>query len=186
LGRYRPVEAHSLSEIPAPVRTKLIAHLHDRLGPFAERLIFAGGEIVDFERLAREDPGSKDIQQEIHAYDLHFSFQMPTVGIRSYTAQIRLRRDGSVLEEIDLPAFASAPEKLNFISLKDAASVAVVHGFSRNDIYPEIIYFKDADSIVWAFTEKISDDGTSLDLKNIYVSAHNGAVLKKFFSKAIR
>ena len=37
---------------------------------------------------------------------LWFEFEMPEVGIRVYTASIALRRDGSVLREIELPPFA--------------------------------------------------------------------------------
>ena len=185
-GDYEPVEPDSLEEIPAPVRVKLLNHLKDRLGPFTERLTFAGGQMVDFERLAREEPDSKDFEWEVHAYDLHFTFQMPGIGIKSYTAQIELRSDGSVLEEIDLPAFASSPDKLNFISLQSAASIAVAEGYNRNKLSPEIIYFKDADSLVWKFQETTSDDGLNIEYKNIYVSAHNGKILKEFSSSAIR
>ena len=185
-GDYEPVEPQSLAEVPAPVRLKLINHLRQRLGNFSERLVFAGGQIVDFERLAREEPDSKDYQWEVHAYDLHFSFQMPEIGIQSYTAQIELRSDGSVLEEIDLPAFATSPEKLKFISLEKAASIAVAKGYSRKDLDPDISYFKDADALVWKFQETTSDDGLTIKYKNIYVSAHNGEVLKEFSSDAIR
>jgi len=186
MGSYTPAEPKSLSEIPTPVRLKLLNHLRDRLGPFAERLTLTGGQIVDFERLASDEPASKNFKWEVHAYDLHFAFQMPSVGIRSYTAQIKLRSDGSVLKEIDLPAFASSPEKLTFITLEDAVSVAVGQGFNRKDIYPEITYFKDADSLVWTFKKSTSNDGMVIEIKNIYVSAHNGAVLKEFTSTAIR
>lgn len=186
MGDYEPVEPKSLLDVPTPVRLEVLNHLRDRLGSFAERLTFSGGQIVDFKRLARDEPDSKNYKWEVHAYDLHFSFQMPSAGIKSYTAQIQLRSDGSVLEEIDLPAFASAPEKLKFISLQDAFSVAAAKGFSRKDVHPEIMYFKDADSLAWKFQEIVSDDGLVIESKNIYVSAHNGAILKEFSSEGIR
>jgi len=186
MGNYEPVKPRSLSEIPSPVRDKVLNHLRERLGSFTDRLTFTGGEIVDFKQLARDHPDSKKYKWEVHAYDLHFAFQMPNIGIRSYTAQIQLRRDGSVLEEIDLPAFASSPEKLNFITLEKAASVAVASGFSRKDIDPKITYFKAADALVWEFEELVSDYGLVKIYKKLYVSAHNGAVLKEFLSEAVR
>lgn len=186
MGSYEPDQPKSILDVPTPVRLKVLDHLHDRLGSFAERLTFSGGQIVDFERLARDEPNSKNYKWEVHAYDLHFAFEMPSIGIQSYTAQIQLRSDGSILEEIDLPAFSSSPEKLKFISLQDAATVAVANGFSRKGIHPEIVYFKDADSLAWKFQETTSDDGLIIDSKIIYVSAHNGAILKEFTSKGIR
>lgn len=186
MGNYSPAEPKSLSELPDPIRLKLLTHLRDRLGSFAERLTFTGGQIVDFDRLAHDEPNSKDYQWEVHAYDLHFAFQMPSLGIASYTAQIRLRSDGSVLEEIDLPNFAKAPEKLNFISLKDAASMAIANGFSSRRLDPDILYFKEADALVWSFQETTSDDGLITRRKNIYISAHDGAVLKEFSTEGIR
>ena len=185
-GDYEPIEPESLDEVPAPVRVKLLNHLKDRLGPFSDRLTFTGGQIVDFERLARDEPDSKNFKWEVHAYDLHFTFQMPDIGIKSYTAQIELRSDGSVLEEIDLPAFAHSQDKLKFISLQRAASIAVAKGYNRKTLDPEIVYFKEADSLVWKFQETTSDDGLNIEYKNIYVSAHTGAILKEFSSSAIR
>jgi hypothetical protein len=185
-GSYKPVEPKSLAEVPAKVRLKLLNHLRDRLGSFSDRLTFAGGQIVDFERLARDQPDSKDFRWEVPAYDLHFAFQMPEIGVQSYTAQIKLRSDGSVLEEIDLPAFSTSPEKLKFISLQRAASIAVGRGYKRKHLCPQIIYFKDSDALVWEFAETTSDDGLMIEYKNIYVSAHNGEILKEFTSSAIR
>lgn len=185
-GNYTPENAKSLKDLPAHIRLKLLAHLRTRLGPFMKQLTFSGGQIVNFQKLKRDEPNSKNYEWEVHAYDLHFDFKMPEIGIQSYTAQIELRRDGSVLEEIDLPAFATSPDKLNFFSLIKAVSVAVSHGFTRSHMRTEILYLKEVDSLVWSFSQVVADDGLIINFKNIYVSAHNGDVLKTFSSKAIR
>ncbi|GHC13084.1 hypothetical protein GCM10010080_30750 [Thermomonas carbonis] len=185
LGRYDPIESKSLSDVPEQVRLKVLDHLRKRLGPFADRLKFTGVRIVDFDRLAHDEPSSKDYHYEVYAYDLQFEFQMRSVGIDSYTAQIKLRSDGSILQEIDLPAFAESPEKLGFISLEHAASIASSKGYEHKALYPQIVYLEETDSLAWKFQEKIPDDGLVTQSKVIFVSAHNGEVLLKGTSSSI-
>ena len=73
--KHRKVE--SLGEIPKKVRDRAITHLKARLGGFYARLTFTGGDAVDL---------AKDSLSNVPAFDLHFEFRMPEVGIESYTA----------------------------------------------------------------------------------------------------
>jgi hypothetical protein len=186
-GAYEPKNPQSLSEIPAPVRARLMAHLRSRLGVgFVERLEFTGGQVIDFAELRRVDPDSKDYKWEVPAYILDFAFKMSEAGIASYTVQISLRSDGSVLEEIGLPKFAASPGKLALTPLSEAIDVAVSRGFARDQMDVDLRYDEKIDSLVWTFDQKVADDGVLIDFMKIDVSAHTGEVLKVYESQAIR
>jgi hypothetical protein len=186
-GRYRPKVPKSLAEIPEPVRGGLSRHLRTRLGDdFYARLKFVGGQIVDIEELHRVDPTSKNFRWEVPGYRLHFEFQMPEAGIRSYTAAINLRTDGSVLEEIDLPAFASNPEKLRFVSLAKALASVSTKGFDSRKTIKEISYNRKEDILIWRFRQKTADDGLVMTFRNIEVNAHTGEASGIYESKPVR
>jgi hypothetical protein len=187
MGPYQPVNPRSLAEIPESIRTSLIDHLKARLGEeFYQRLRFTGGQVVDFEKLRRDNPDSWNYRWEIHAYDLHFEFKMPEVGIDSYTAQIKLRRDGTVLKEIDLPNFAAEPKKLVFIPLRKILGIAQERGFDLGKASVAIEYDEGADAIQWKISEVVADDGLIVRYKNLSIHAHNGRVAKVHDTEAIR
>ena len=186
-GGYEPKTPQSLLEIPEPVRARLMSHLSSRLGEgFLARLEFTGGQIIDFAELRRVNPGSRDYQWEVPAYILHFAFKMPEAGIASYTSQISLRSDGSVLEEIGLPNFIASPGKLVLIPLSEALDIAVLRGFARDQTHVDLRYDEKAGSMVWTIEQKVADDGVVIDFTTIDVSAHTGEVLRVYASDAIR
>ena len=182
-GDYRPTKPESLDDLPIAVRQKVTDHLRDRLGPFADRLQLTGGQIVDFARLAEEEPNSKDYRWEVPAYGLDFTFHLPEAGVDSYTAELELRSDGSVLQEIDVPAFRTSPEKLKFISLEKAISLAGARGYARQR--PEIVYLQESDSLAWRFWRTAERDDYVTQGKYLFISAHNGVILKETSSTAI-
>src|SRR5262245_19693366 len=64
-GDYEPKSPRSLSEIPAPVRERLMEHLRARLGEgFVERLELTGGQVIDVAELRRVHPNSKNYKWE--------------------------------------------------------------------------------------------------------------------------
>lgn len=187
MGEYEPANPSSLDELQQNIREKVVEHLKSRLGEdFFRKLRFTGGQVVDFTELYRVNPRAKHYEWTVHAYDLHFEFTMPNKGIKSYTAQIKLNSDGSVLSEIDLPDFARHPEKLNFTSIAKVKRVAEKAGFDLTEAETEIDYDLRQDSIIWRFTKVVSDDGLIIQYKNIEVDAHSGIVIRQYGSEAIR
>jgi hypothetical protein len=187
MGAYEPRNPRSLDEIPEPIKVQVVAHLKARLGEdFYRRLGFSGGQIVDIEELHRINPDSYNYRWEVHAFDLHFTFHMPEIGLDSYSAQIKLRPDGSVLHEIDLPNFTADPSKLRFITLAAALQVAQSKGFKINKVSAEIAYDTKADALVWRLSEVAHDDGLNILYKNIDIYAHTGSVAKVYETEAIR
>ncbi len=132
------------------------------------------------------EPDSKDYQWEVPAYVLNFEFRMKEIGIGSYTAQIELREDGSVIKEIDIPCVTCDPTKLNLISLESAFKLAIAQGFAPDKAVAEIGYNKEADAFVWSFVEEISDDGLVITSKKLEIHANTGQVLSFGNSEAIR
>jgi len=177
LSPYKPRHIQSLDEISKPIRDRVSEHLQSRLGSqFFSRLRFTEGEVVDLEELYRVNPNAENYQWEVAAYALHFEFSIPEVGIDSYTAHIELQEDGSVLEEIDLPAFATHPEKLRILPLVDAWKLISDEAFDPKVFLREIAYDRENDILVWRFRHVVEDDGLRLKIENIEVGAHNGEI----------
>ena len=125
-------------------------------------------------------------QWEVPAYNLQFTFHMPEIGLESYTAQIQLKKDGTVLREIDLPDFADDPGKLNFTTLASAVQTAKTKGFDPNKISAQIAYDSNADALVWRLSEVSQDDGLIIRDENIDIYVNSGKVAKVYNTDAIR
>jgi hypothetical protein len=197
-GPYKPHNPRTLSEIPEPVRALVVAHLKARLGDeFYRRLEFTGGQVVDLDEFHRVHSRLKSYQWEVPAFDLHFTFRMPELGIASYTAQIKLRRDGSVLKEIDLPEFAADARKRQLVPLAAALRVAVRRvfvealkheplRFDPDEVSAEIDYDRRADALVWRFSQVTGDDGLRIHYRKVEVFAHTGQIARVYETWAIR
>lgn len=186
-GLYEPANPQTLADIPDSIRLGLVAHLQERLGEsFYRRLEFAGGQVVNIDELHRVNPSSSNYRWEVPAYDLHFTFHMHEIGLESYTAQIQLRKDGTVLREVDLPNYADDPAKLNFTKLASALQTAKKNGFDPNNISAQIAYDSKADALVWRLSEVSHDDGLNIRYKNIDIYVSSGQVAKVYNSDAIR
>jgi len=181
LGAYEPARPKSLNDIPESVRTKLVAHLKKRLGePFYSSLQLCGGQIVAFAEFHRRESGWKDYKWEVFAYNLHFEFRLADKGIEFYQASIRLRADGSVIEDIDLPNIAQHPERAAFVPLSSAVQAATAAGFDISHCEIEIAYRPKDDRCVYSFQQLVRRDGPSLYFKCVDVDAHTGKQLRIF------
>ncbi|HBA72624.1 MAG: hypothetical protein A2X82_13920 [Geobacteraceae bacterium GWC2_55_20] len=191
---YEPKNPKSLNELPKNIRDCVTKHLKNRLGEtFYNSMTFAGGQVVDIKQVYRKNPNAKNFRWEIHTYDLHFEFKRPEVGVASYTAQILLRSDGSIIKEINLPQFSNSPEKLRIIPLTKAEKTAITNGLrinyrknKVNDDSPGIDYDEKQDILIWKFSQIIADDGLRIKFLNFDVSAHDGSLIRKFNSEGIR
>ncbi len=187
-GDYKPRETKSLEDVPEPARTRLVTHLKQRLGErFYSTLHLSGGQIVDFAEFHRIDPTWKEFKREVFAYNLHFRFRLPAKGIEYYTASIRLRTDGSVIEEIDLPNIVKHPERADFVSLSTAIQTATAAGFDipRLDNV-QIEYRPKDDRCVYTFEQLTHHEGIKLSYKCLDVDAHTGKKLRTYNTEAIR
>ena len=184
----------SLKALPAGVLDKLQAHLKSRLGPeFYPLLKFSSGRQADAEEMRRTNQ-SKDAS-DFRMYDVRFTWSLPDSGIESYVAQIGLREDGSVFEEIDLPAFATKKGALPLVPLKKAKAVARQHGFTEAPIETTMGYDRKTDSLFWRFSRPAGEkeffvfdpaprDG-AMHFYNLEISAHDGSVMRQYLSRAI-
>lgn len=189
--KARPIP--SLNALPAGVLVKLQAHLKSRLGPeFYALLKFSSGRQADADEMRRART-SKD-GSDFRMYDVQFTWSMPDSGIESYVAQIGLREDGSVFEEIDLPAFATKKGALPLVPLKKAQEAALQHGFTKAAFETTIVYDRQTDSLLWRFTRPAGDDFFPFDpaprsgvlhFYHLEISAHDGSVIRQHLSRAI-
>jgi hypothetical protein len=174
LSPYAPKEVESLSELPDAISAKVRDHLVERLGDtFYSQLKFQRALIVDFEELYRVAPWARAARWEIFAYKLEYEFARRDLGIKSYGAEIWLRRDGTVIREIDLPNIRRDPKKSTLIPVKEAIQVSKMNKFRPESI--ELAYRTEEDSIAWRMVRQ-SRDGTTWWL---YISAHDGTILDK-------
>ncbi len=186
LGDYIPRKASSLDDVPEPVRTRLVNHLKQRLGErFYSTLHLAGGQIVDFDEFHRREVIWRDYKWEVFAYNLLFQFRLPEKGIEYYTAGIRLRSDGSVIEEIDLPDIAKHPEHGDFVPLSTAKQAAAAAGFDLSRCQIEIDYRRKDDRCVYFFRQLTRHEGVLLHFNCLEVDAHTGKNLGSYLIEGI-
>lgn len=141
-----PIAIHALAELPAPLPQKVEKHLRARLGDeFYARLKFCGGRRRDpADNAAAADP-------RVVVYELNFSFSRPEDGIAEYVALLPLGADGSVLTEIDLPAFGKSTDAHRFVSLSHARELAARSRFSGPGIQIDLDYSPEHDCLRWRF-----------------------------------
>ena len=182
---YEPRELHALTDVASAARAALAAHLSERLGKaFYDRLKFAGGEAVNLDELHRALPASRKFAREVPTYLLWFEFEMPEVGIRVYTATIALRRDGSVIREIDLPPFASEPDKLQFAPLAKVSEKLIAEGMIDAKTTTVSIAYDDRHAqIVWHYEQALLGNSAAVNVRNIDVNANTGVVLKRYTNR---
>ena len=183
----------SLSALPADVLAKLQAHLKSRLGQeFYPLLKFSSGRQADAAEMRRTHQ-SKDAS-DFRMYDVQFTWSLPDSGVEAYVAQIGLREDGSVFEEIDLPAFATKKGALQLVPLKKAQEVAKLHGFAKTSFETAIGYDRETDALFWRFTRPAGDEFFPFDpaprtgglhFYHLEVSAHDGSIVRQHLSRVI-
>lgn len=183
----------SLKALPADVMEKLQAHLKSRLGTeFYPLLKFSSGRQADAEEKRRTNR-SKD-GSDFRMYDVQFTWSQPDSGIESYVAQIGLREDGSVFEEIDLPAFATKEGALPLVPLKKAKEVARQHGFAKAPFETTMGYDRQTDALFWRFSRPAGDEFFPFDpaprtggmhFYTLEISAHDGSVMQQYLPRAI-
>ena len=182
---YEPRQLKAWADVASNVRESVAAHLTARLGKdFYARLKFAGGEAVNLDELHRVLPASRKFGREVPTYLLWFEFQMPEVGIRVYTASIELRRDGSVMREIDLPPFAAEPQKLKFTPLAGVSAGLISKGaVDPKTATANIAYDEKHALILWHFEQALPGRSAVVSVKNIDVNANTGAVLRRYVNR---
>jgi hypothetical protein len=185
-GDYKPIEPQSLDEIPQDVRERLQTHLLDRLGKdYLASLTFAGGQIVDFDRLYVEEPNAKNYKWTVFAYRLLFRLAAPDKGITEYVAAIELDKNGGVIKEIELPPVRRSPLKANFISLTKAYATAAAHRFDVQQTSAELIYDRVTESIAYRLRQTVAYRSPTGTDRVIEIDAHSGRVLRVFESSWI-
>ncbi len=187
LGGYEAIKPTSLDDLPEPVRTRLVTHLKKKLGePFYSSLRLCGGQIVDFAEFHRREPSWKDFEWEIFAYNLHFEFCVPDKGIEYYRCDIRMRADGSVIEDIDLPDIALHPELGTFAPFPSAVQTAAAAGFDVSHCGFELSYRSNEGRFIYSIRQVVSLDrpavggGRSYDVRTIDIDARTGRTIRIF------
>ncbi len=179
---YEPRELHTWADVPSEVREAVAAHLRARLGgEFYDRLKFVGGEAVNLAELQRVLPAARKFRQEVPTYLLWFEFEMPEAGIRVYTASMGVRRDGSVVREINLPPFAIEPGKLKIAPLTGVTAGLVSQGkIDPTATTVSIAYDEKSAQIVWHYEQALPGNGPVVNVRNIDVNANTGAVIRRY------
>lgn len=181
LGEF-PRVLTSLSDLPAPLSEQVEAHLRRRLGlEFYRELRFGGGRAADPADNRWQDQAAKGAC----AYELFFELTRPGAGLASYMALLSLKRDGSILHEIDLPAVARAPEKIKIIALDRARDIARRHGFSGPGITEEINYDPGRDVLCWRFSRTGEFGAQGLHIRVFEILAHDVNAVREFDTYAI-
>ncbi|XHR28858.1 MAG: hypothetical protein ACFUZC_23455 [Chthoniobacteraceae bacterium] len=184
LGGYSPHEIRALSELPTKIQKKLEQHLLERFGDaYYKRLVFTGGQIVNFSELYKAEPTAKNYDWKVFAYRLTYRISEPEKGIEAYFGTIELDQKGEVQTEINLPKTRQFPQKTHFISLASAYNAAKQRGLTPAKAW--LSYNRHYDSVVFHFMQEFSAAGSTFEIWNIDIDAHSGAELKNYVSQGI-
>ena len=178
---YEPRPLTAWTDVASEARETVAAHLKQRLGAeFYAGLKFVGGEAVNVAELHRVLPASRKFRQEVPTYLLWFEFERPAAGIRVYTASMAVRRNGSVIREIDLPPYATEPGKLKFAPLAGVTAGLIARGIIDADTTTvSIAYDEKHAQVLWHYEQVLSGSGPVVNVRNIDVNANTGAVLRR-------
>jgi hypothetical protein len=187
LARYEPRVVPSIGDLPSQIRQKVLAHVQRRVGSaFFAKLHVCRIQAVDFADWHQKDPGWAEYQWEMPAYIICFCFSDPDRGIQSFGAAIRLRRDGTVIEELGLPAVARHPERGRFISVPVAYQIAADAGFHLAQSEKRLDYDRQRDMCVYTFEEVTSENASSIFYKVLEVEAHTGRRLRLYQQEGMK
>lgn len=186
MGSYAPHEVISISELPDSIQQKLSKYLLDRLGKsFYTRTQFAGGNIIDINRLHKVEPNSLDYKWAVQSYYLCFSF-IDTVASVSYTGKVALDTNGRVTEELEFPVIAQDASKGNIITKKQAIKIAKHnHFYKEKKTEVSFYYYKKADCFAWKF-ETCKYNGPNVYCPMWFIAAHTGQVIGKSAKVGLR
>lgn len=177
---YEPRKIQTWQEVPAEVRARAEAHVRERVGAdFYRRLRFVGGQFVDVTELHRVNPASRQFRMEPPAYLLRFEFALGLAGIRRYVASVGLRQDGSLSEELNLPAFAANPAKLALRPLAEVRDEAIRQRLIDPAMATATVaYDRTRDEFLWHFEQPLPGDGPEVRVRTVEMNAHTGALVR--------
>ncbi|MFZ6779240.1 hypothetical protein ACO0LD_20625 [Undibacterium sp. Ji83W] len=200
-GGYQTKQTKSLADLPQPVVARLTGHLKNRLGETQ----YAHLKFVDAQLLEAD---FKNEHVKVPAYILQFDFELPGTPKVIFPAEIWLRSDASVLREINLPAYASSPDKQVFHAFKEFIPLIAKRGFLEKNMAYIIEHDEDSgllkkgmfernmtvrleynekfDALIWTFIKTLSDDGYTAEMKSIVVNAHSGQIIRTKKSHTFR
>jgi hypothetical protein len=186
---YEPRIFKSLDDLPPIIKDGLLKHLEKRLSvEFMKKLELDEGKFFDVGLLHKQEPRTLGYEWEVPAYILHFCAKIAPSQKCLYP-QIHLRRDGTVIQEIELPAFSSHPERMRIISKEAAIKIAMQHGFGgkvahQSDL--ELRYDRQTDSFLYDLCETVKDDGLTITYMCYEIDASMSFLRTKHEESAIR
>jgi hypothetical protein len=175
---YAPPAIENLLVLPAHVRERLDGYLTARLGQDQLRkLHFHGGRTIDRDAAIAAYPGTVDFQWELPAYELAFRYERPEAGVRSFLVGLRLRADGTPIEDLPLPAFASEPARRAIVPFAQACKTAAAQGFAESEV--DLVYSKERGALFWRFRRVVHDKKWVIEYEELELDAHTGSFLRR-------
>jgi hypothetical protein len=186
---YKPRIFKSMDGLPVKIREGLLKHLSNRLSvEYMKNLELDEGKFFDIGVMHRQEPRTIGHQWEVPAYILHFCARVEPSQKCLYP-QIHLRRDGTVIQEIDLPTFSLHPERMRVIGKEEAVKIAMQNGFKGKVAYQsdlDLQYDRQTDSFLYEICEEIKDDGLNITYLCYDIDASMSFLRNKHEQSAIR
>ncbi len=170
---YDSVEISDINDVPASVRKALNVHLANRLDSFAAKLTFVRGFYVNVDGYFQRNPDEKRRPSWPYTYDLHFNMRFSDDGPVDYCAQVGLGHDGRVLNEINLPRFATAPQKAALLGASELRNLAEELGVPVDKAILELSYDEREDILNYRVTFPPKDEHNEDAPNCLNVIAHD-------------
>lgn len=143
-------EIKSEKDLPENIQLNLNGYLNKILPTIIDSITFSHGQIIDLQKMFKDEPLTYKRLRIIPKYELTFSFKNKSIGIQNYNLEIALDEYGQILET-NWPK--ESIDFNDFKSLSEIESIALNHAKEKNIEYisyeADLIYSKRTDKLIW-------------------------------------
>lgn len=143
-------EIKSEKDLPENIQLNLNGYLNKILPTIIDSITFSHGQIIDLQKMFKDEPLTYKRLRIIPKYELTFSLKNKSIGIQNYNLEIALDEYGQILET-NWPK--ESIDFNDFKSLSEIESIALNHAKEKNIEYisyeADLIYSKRTDKLIW-------------------------------------
>lgn len=170
----------SEKDLPINVQYNLKGYLTKILPSIIDSISFSHGQIIDLEKMFKEEPKTYDRTRIIPKYELTFYLKIKSIGIKNYNLEIGLDEYGQILE-------TNWPKETlsfnNFKSLTEIETFALNHAKNKKIDYKsyevDLVYEKDTDKLFWIVNLIIKIESSKTELYVMEIPWNSTKMIKE-------
>ncbi|OXA70454.1 hypothetical protein B0A67_15675 [Flavobacterium aquidurense] len=161
---------NSEKDLPKNVQSNLKGYLNKILPSMIDSIKFSHGQIIDLEKMFKEEPVTFNKMRIVPKYELTFYLKNKSIGIKNYNLEIGLDEYGQILE-------TNWPKETlllnNFKSLTEIETIALNHAKNKKIDYKSydvnLVYEKDIDKLFWIINLHVKAEESTTEFYRIEI-----------------